>query len=216
MTVPSGRRMSVAVRTTTAFITWPFLTRPRGIASLTETTITSPTEAYLRCDPPSTLMHMTRLAPELSATSRLDCIWIMTGCLLSYRQHRHPARRPELFLLRGRNKRPALILADRRSFLDPHGLSDLGHVVLVVGVVLLGTTHGLLQKRMGETALDTNHDGLVIGVGDDSPLQNALWHGSIPYLAAFFSVRIVLIRAISRRTSLTRAGFSSCWVARWK
>src|SRR5690606_24076148 len=97
MTVPSGRRMSVAVRTTTAFITWPFLTRPRGIASLTETTIMSPTEAYLRCEPPSTLMHMTRRAPELSATSRLDCIWIMTGCLLVYRLHRHPARRPECF-----------------------------------------------------------------------------------------------------------------------
>jgi hypothetical protein len=30
---------------------------------------------------------------------------------------------------------------------------------------------------MGETALDTNHDGLVIGVGDNGPLQNALWHG---------------------------------------
>src|SRR6185312_1572174 len=74
ITVPSARRMSLAVRTTTAFITWPFLTRPRGIASLTETTITSPTEAYLRCEPPSTLMHMTRRAPELSATSRLDCI----------------------------------------------------------------------------------------------------------------------------------------------
>src|SRR5688500_14398423 len=69
--------MSVAVRTTTAFMTWPFLTRPRGIASLTETTMVSPTEAYLRCEPPSTLMHMTRRAPELSATSRLDCIWIM-------------------------------------------------------------------------------------------------------------------------------------------
>src|SRR5690606_23480891 len=121
----------------------------RGIASLTETTIMSPTEAYLRCEPPSTLMHMTRLAPELSATSTLDCIWIMTGCLLVYRLHRHPARRPELFLLRGRRRSsvlhqgPALVLADRRGFLDPHGLTDLGHVVFVVGVVLLGTTHGL-------------------------------------------------------------------------
>src|SRR5690606_41904168 len=158
MTVPSGRRMSNAVRTTTAFMTWPFFTRPRGMASLTDTTMMSPTEAYLRCEPPSTLMHMTRLAPELSATSRLDCIWIMTGCLLVYRLHRHPARRPELFLLRGRNKRPALVLGDRRSFLDPHGLTDLGHVVLIVGVVLLRTTHGLLQKRVSETALDANHD----------------------------------------------------------
>jgi hypothetical protein len=27
--------------------------------------------------PPSTLMHMTRRAPELSATSKFVCIWIM-------------------------------------------------------------------------------------------------------------------------------------------
>src|SRR5271156_1048130 len=45
ITEPSARRMSLAVRTTTAFITSPFLTRPRGIASLIETTMTSPIEA---------------------------------------------------------------------------------------------------------------------------------------------------------------------------
>src|SRR6202012_6174642 len=77
MTEPSARLMSLAMRTITAFITSPFFTRPRGIASLTETTITSPMVAYLRLEPPSTLMHMTRRAPELSATSRLVCIWIM-------------------------------------------------------------------------------------------------------------------------------------------
>jgi hypothetical protein len=44
---------------------------------LTETTITSPTLAVRRFDPPSTLMHWTRFAPLLSATSRLDCIWII-------------------------------------------------------------------------------------------------------------------------------------------
>src|SRR5690606_16394728 len=77
ITVPSWRRTGAAVRTTTAFMTWPFFTRPRGMASFTDTTMMSPTEAYLRCEPPSTLMHMTRRAPELSATSRLDCIWIM-------------------------------------------------------------------------------------------------------------------------------------------
>src|SRR5437764_9300310 len=37
----------------------------------------SPTPAVRRFDPPSTLMHWTRLAPLLSATSRLDCIWII-------------------------------------------------------------------------------------------------------------------------------------------
>src|ERR1700746_2364366 len=55
----------------TARCTSPFLTRPRGIASLTDTIMTSPTDAVLRLEPPSTLMHCTRRAPELSATSRL-------------------------------------------------------------------------------------------------------------------------------------------------
>src|SRR3984893_8392830 len=77
MTEPSARLMSLEMRTMTAFITSPFLTRPRGIASFTETTMMSPMVAYLRLEPPSTLMHMTRRAPELSATSRLVCIWIM-------------------------------------------------------------------------------------------------------------------------------------------
>src|SRR6202051_2747347 len=66
---PSGRRTPWAVRTTTAFSTSPFFTRPRGMASLTETTMVSPTSAYLQREPPRTLMHMTRRAPELSATS---------------------------------------------------------------------------------------------------------------------------------------------------
>src|SRR6202140_3418844 len=39
---PSARLMSLRMRTITAFITSPFLTRPRGIASLTDTTVTSP------------------------------------------------------------------------------------------------------------------------------------------------------------------------------
>src|SRR5690242_3322376 len=79
--LPSSRRISLAVRTMTARCTSPFLTRPRGIASLTETMITSPTVAVLRFEPPSTLMHWTLRAPELSATSRLVCIWIMRRLL---------------------------------------------------------------------------------------------------------------------------------------
>src|ERR1700758_2772774 len=75
--LPSARRISFAVRTITAWCTSPFLTRPRGIASLTETTMTSPTVAVRRFDPPRTLMHWTRRAPELSATSRLVSTWIM-------------------------------------------------------------------------------------------------------------------------------------------
>src|SRR5258708_7062377 len=50
----------------------------------------SPTPAVRRFEPPSTLMHWTRLAPLLSATSRLDCIWIMVWPLSS----QTPLRRP--------------------------------------------------------------------------------------------------------------------------
>src|SRR5271154_6648573 len=75
--LPSIRRISLAVRTMTARCTSPFFPRPRGIASLTETMITSPTPAVRRLEPPITLMHWTRRAPELSATSRFVCIWIM-------------------------------------------------------------------------------------------------------------------------------------------
>src|SRR5918999_4550517 len=78
ITLPSGRRMSLEVRTITARCMSPFFTRPRGIASLTETTMMSPMPAVLRFDPPNTLMHMTRRAPELSATSSWVCICIMT------------------------------------------------------------------------------------------------------------------------------------------
>ena len=92
MIEPSGRLMSFEIRTTTAFITSPFFTRPRGIASLTETTITSPIVAYLRLEPPSTLMHMTRRAPELSATSRLVCIWIMMLSSLLFPRAHAPTR----------------------------------------------------------------------------------------------------------------------------
>src|ERR1700761_6947140 len=42
ITEPSGRRMSLRTRTTTAFMTSPFFTLPRGIASLIDTTMMSP------------------------------------------------------------------------------------------------------------------------------------------------------------------------------
>src|ERR1700726_789856 len=45
MSEPSGRRTPNFVRTTTASYTSPFLTLPRGIASLTLTLMTSPTVA---------------------------------------------------------------------------------------------------------------------------------------------------------------------------
>src|SRR3954465_4854152 len=107
--------MSLEMRTTTARITSPFLTRPRGIASLTETTMTSPTLAYFRLEPPSTLMHMTRRAPELSATSRLLCIWII-GSGSRVRAGARGVVGQDL---------PALGLRQRPRLLDAHAVADL-------------------------------------------------------------------------------------------
>src|SRR5215475_12053796 len=126
MALPSTRRSGNDVRTTTARCTSPFFTRPRGIASLMETTMTSPTLAYLRREPPSTLMHWTRRAPELSATSRLVRIWIM---LLA----------PSSGLGALDQNFPALGLGHRAAFADTHVLADLAleGIGLVVRVILL-------------------------------------------------------------------------------
>src|SRR5215212_9471682 len=115
ITEPSGRRMSLAVRTTTAFMTSPFFTRPRGIASLTETTMMSPTDAYLRLEPPRTLMHITRRAPELSATSRFVCIWIMALILSLFQTGFRRAPLPGRTTPDGDLASPALDLARPRS-----------------------------------------------------------------------------------------------------
>src|SRR5262249_20300302 len=76
---PSVRPTSLAVRTTTAFITSPFFTLALGMASLTDTTMMSPTDAYFRLLPPSTLMQRTLRAPLLSATSSTLSAWIIPG-----------------------------------------------------------------------------------------------------------------------------------------
>src|SRR5215213_9786822 len=138
--------MSLAVRTMTALWTSPFLTRPRGAASLTETTMMSPTPAKRRFDPPSTLMHWTRLAPLLSATSRLDCIWIIdpTSLLSSpakagaqfqiprFGSRPSPGHKLRHVGLFGRGvgvdaveHLPRLQLRDRPGLLDPDGLAGL-------------------------------------------------------------------------------------------
>src|SRR5580704_11838248 len=178
--------MSFATRTTTAFITSPFFTRPRGIASFTDTTMTSPTVAYLRFEPPSTLMHMTRRAPELSATSRLVCIWIMMHLILS-------SRAPCALLLRlllAPGHGPALELRDRTMFLDPHDVADRIFILLVVGVIVLAAPNGLLEHRVREAALDADHHRLVLLVAHHDALEHPLLPGDgfdardvAPYLA---------------------------------
>src|SRR6185437_4126941 len=134
---PSGRRTPLAVRTTTAFITWPFFTRPRGIASLMVTTMVSPIVAYLRFEPPSTLMHCKRRAPELSATSRLVSIWIIGPVLRCRLVLRRSASHPSASDLTVLQHHPALVLGDRPALLDPHDVAHLEGSLLVVRVELL-------------------------------------------------------------------------------
>src|SRR4029077_10360317 len=78
---PSGRPGRVRGRTTTQRTTSPALTSPPELAFLTLAMIVSPRPAvrrlYREALPPRTLMHITSLAPVLSATSSRVCIWIM-------------------------------------------------------------------------------------------------------------------------------------------
>src|SRR5690606_19188025 len=77
---------------------------------------------------------------------------------------------------------------------------------------------GLLHHGMREAPLDLDDDRLLVLVADDGALQDALWHVHRPYafLPADFSTAMVLMRAMSLRTCLTRAVFSSWPVAFWK
>src|SRR5215467_4687759 len=67
----------------TAFPTSPFLTVPSGAASFTDAVTMSPSRAYRPVDPPMGLMIAILRAPELSATSRIERIWIMVSSSVS-------------------------------------------------------------------------------------------------------------------------------------
>src|ERR1700723_208910 len=112
-------------------------------------------------------MHMTRRAPELSATSKLVCIWIMVLYL--------PERLAGGLGGFGQNL-PSLQLGFRRALDDPSDFAGLVVIGFVMGVETLGTTHGLLQHRMQEGPFDPHDHGLVALVGNDDALKNSLWH----------------------------------------
>src|SRR5215468_299466 len=121
-------------------------------------------------------MHMTRRAPELSATSRLVCIWIM---MLSSPLLLRPLRLHDLLLI-ALDHFPALEPRQRPALLDPDDITHRVLVLLVVSVVLLRAPNGLLQDRMGEAALDAHHHGLVLLVAHDDALEHTLRHLAIP------------------------------------
>ena len=199
--LPSPRRTGNAVRTITAWCTSPFFTLPRGIASLMDTTMMSPTEAVLRFEPPSTLMHCTRRAPELSATSRLVSTEIMPPLL------RPALRRAAPAPLRSTTSQVLRLLIGA-ALLDAHRVADLAQVRFVMRRVLLRAADELLVQRMHDATIDQDRDGLVHLVARHPPCQDALWHSRrSPYDFAaerVFSAMMVFTRAISRRTCRTR------------
>src|SRR5690349_5292678 len=100
--------------------------------------MTSPRAAYLRREPPSTLMHLTRRAPELSATSRWVVTWIMA--LLLHRAG------DEL------GHEPALVARDRAVLLDLDAVAGLVLVGLVVRLVAVAHADVLLVDRVERVA----------------------------------------------------------------
>src|SRR5690242_10752141 len=127
----------------TALATSPFLTLAFGMASLTETMMMSPTEAYLRFEPPSTLMQKSFLAPELSATSKMLVIWIMAVSSRLFRTLEQLLDAPPFFA------------RERARFDHQHLVARARFVFLVVSLVLHTLGHELLV-------------GLVLdAVGDD-------------------------------------------------
>src|SRR5580765_2001246 len=113
-------------------------------------------------------MHWTRRAPELSATSRFVCIWIMDAIPLACGR------------LGVGQDRPALALGDRPALLNAHGLADLVDIGLVMRRILLRAPHELLVDRVHDAALDLDDDRLVHLVADDDALKNSLWHSATP------------------------------------
>src|SRR5262245_2724121 len=124
----------------TAFTTCPFLIWPSGLASFTFAVMMSPMRPYRPAEPPRRLMQEIFRAPELSATSRMDRIWIMARLSTSFARlpgrPRSPAGLGGLVHLHaaGDDPRDAPPLAGRQrpAFHDLDGVPDPALAPLVV------------------------------------------------------------------------------------
>src|SRR5260370_34229188 len=67
----------------------------------------------------------------------------------------------------------------RPVLLDPYDVADREFVLLVVGVIVLGAPHRLLEERMGEAALDADDHRLVLLVAHRRALQHAFRHSDL-------------------------------------
>src|SRR5438046_4723266 len=138
----------------TALTTCPFFTVPSGVASFTDAVTTSPSLAYRPVDPPIGLMTAILRAPELSATSRIDRIWIMT-VLLDLDRLAHDAF-----------QRPALAAAEWTGLDDLDSVADLRRVLFVVDHELRRTALGLSVQPVTHLPLD----------GDDAAFLHPVAH----------------------------------------
>src|SRR3984957_2327873 len=91
-------------------------------------------------------MHCTRFAPELSATSRTDRIWIMASFL-------H-------VLLEEADHDEALVLAEGTVLLDLDLIAGLVLALLVVRLVARARTNVLAVERVAAVAHHLHHDRL--------------------------------------------------------
>src|SRR6186713_2450916 len=101
-------------------------------------------------------MAAARLAPVLSATSRIEricniIVGVMDGSLNSYR--RHACAR-----LNNLHQTPALGLRERPGFLDPHSIAHFCFTLFIVRVKLFVPGNDLFVTAMRKAALDPNDD----------------------------------------------------------
>src|SRR5581483_3264438 len=181
MYVPSFRRVSLRIRTTTQRTTLPFLMFESGAASFTLAVITSPKPARRPRSPPRGKMHCSLRAPLLSATSSMVRIPIMTS---SPQFLPSKAMVPGLLLLDGlfhpcvglgSQRRmidpdlhrapdhvaelPALQTTERPALDNPDNIADLRRLLLIVRIKLLSLGNNPFVDRVDHAARHFNHNG---------------------------------------------------------
>src|SRR5690606_5675318 len=134
-------------------------------------------------------MQRISFAPVLSATLSRDSCWITSNSRVSRRfsflslaeptLSEPPWRRgvagpggpaPSLGLLENLDHAPPLGGGQRPGLHQEHAVADPAGVVLVVGLVLLGTADDLAVQRVLDAVLDGDHNGLVHLVADHHAL----------------------------------------------
>src|SRR5215469_11406231 len=130
--------------------------------------MTSPMPAYRRPLPPSTRIHKISFAPVLSATFSRDSCWITS----TPDRHAGVRRRSSylLRLLQDLGHPPPLGGGKRPGLHQQHTIPDTAGVLLVVGLVLLGTAHDFAVLGVLHAVFHGDDNGLVHLVADHETL----------------------------------------------